>query len=413
MGLVLVMLVAGRCSLHIVMKKRSKKNQETSEKCFKKLAEEDEDGFKQALGTKSLFELRDQFGNNIFHLAARSSWTETMTNIVLGGESIDVETPLKRCERTDIFSHQRLPHSEGWQSKIATFFKMPYCSPKLTVFHFNSRNQAGDTPLMIAASNLQTDSAKALVKTGHVEINLESGGRTALHKAVAAYPKQRSQKKSQDICVELVKYLLEQGATPQGYVDGHTPLHTAVCKGALGIVISLAEVKNGPVVENKSQDGKGETALQLAERLEEKEIVDHLKKYNISCNSTKEEIPAVAGGHKNDAYSGDCLMRAVHENKHTSASFLHNNLPPPNDTSRLEATKNMKTLESMLDNKENDQKKKSTRNITAVNERDTQADEFKNEAKKLITNIKRKLKRNAVEEMNEDLEQLEYLVTEN
>merc|ERR1719264_947892 len=138
-----------------------------------------------------------------------------MTNIVLAKEGTDVEAPdveapdveapdveapLQRYKRTDIFNQLKLP---GWQSKIArwyvTHINQLYWSPKLPILlvHLNSRNQEGDTPLMIAAAQLQMDTVKALVDTGQVEVNLESNGLTALHKAVAAYPAQRSQRKEQ------------------------------------------------------------------------------------------------------------------------------------------------------------------------------------------------------------------------
>merc|ERR1719331_1518164 len=103
--------------------------------------------------------------------------------------------------RTDVFSLLKLP---AWKSRIARWYanhiNWVYWSPKLPVLiaHLNSRNAEGDTPLMIAACQLQTDTVKALVETGEVEINLESNGRTALHKAVAAYPTQRSQKRKKE-----------------------------------------------------------------------------------------------------------------------------------------------------------------------------------------------------------------------
>jgi len=215
------------------------------------------------------------------------------------------------------------------------------------------------------------DIVKALVDTGQVEVNLESNGLTALHKAVAAYPAQRSQQKEQGrqrnqqkeqgrrACYDIVQYLLKNGATPKGYVDGHTPLHTAVRKGALDIVEILTRYKEKDEVKMiKSKDEKEETALQLAVRMGEghEAIVDFLKDYDNSWKADREEIlktvyPAVAGGHKNilkilmdDAqmewndYSGECLMRAVRENNKTCVNYLHGrNLTPPKDDDRKKA----------------------------------------------------------------------------
>jgi len=388
--LLLGILVPSCCFLKYLLEKRTKRNQTIAEEIFDRLKKEDAEGFKKALGNRDLLRLWDQHGNNIFHLAARSTWTEKMTsmvrekllkedvegalmdgrngilnqmtNIVQGKAGTDVEAPLQQYNRLAIFNHLKLP---VWQSRIARWYvthvNKLYWSPKLPVLiaHLNSRNNEGDTPLMIAAGQLQTDTVKALVETGEVEINLESNGRTALHKAVAAYPTQRSQKRKKENtpCLDTVKYLLERGATPKGYVDGHTPLHTAVRKGALNIV-QILTMYRGPVVTSKSQDEKAETALQLAVRLGEdcEAIVDFLKDYDNTWKENREEIlktvyPAVAGGHKrilktlmydadidwND-YSGKCLMRAVHENNRTAVNYLYGkNLTPPSESDRVSA----------------------------------------------------------------------------
>merc|ERR1719234_2781049 len=185
------------CCLKIFLEKRTKRDQEIAKEVFDKLKKEDAEGFKKALGNRDLLKLWDRTGDNIFHHASRSSWTEKMTNIVLGKAGTDLEAPLQQYMRTDIFNHVKLPL---WQSRIArwyvTHFNELFWSPKLPVLiaHLNSRNAEGDTPLMIAAGQLQIDTVKALLDPGEVDINLESNGRTALHKAVAAYPTQRSQK---------------------------------------------------------------------------------------------------------------------------------------------------------------------------------------------------------------------------
>ena len=152
---------------------------------------------------------------------------------------------------------------------------------------------------------------------------------------------------------DIVEYLLENGATPKGYKDGHTPLHTAVRKGALDIVKLLTHPS---VITIKSKDDKQETALQLGVRLGEEytDFVNFLKEHDNSWKGSREEIlktvyPAVAGGHKkilriltdqiqwND-YSGECLMRAVRENNKTCVNYLYGrNLNPPKDNDRQSA----------------------------------------------------------------------------
>jgi len=438
------------------LKKTSEQNEGAAENALKMLGKGEADElkkkgqFKKALGKSSLFRLWDRYGNNIFHLAATSSWTEKMTNIVLGKESTDVEAPLQRYKRTDIFSHLKLP---GWQSKIArwyvTHINKHYWSPKLPVLlvHLNSRNKEGDTPLMIAAAQLQMDAVKALVETGEVEVNLENNGRTALHKAVAAYPTQKIQKKDQgrQDCYDIVQYLLKNYATPKGYIDGQTPLHTAVRRGALDIVKILTKYRGKHEVKTiKSTDKREETAFQLAVRMGEghKDIVDYLKDQDNSWKANKVEIlktvfPAVAGGHKNtlkiltdDAklewndLSGECLMRAVRENNKTAVNYLYGrNLTPPKDEDRLRALELAKENKRVFGLGGEKEKEKCAKQIIeklttegkptkveSISKKGTgwmsKAKTPKGEYMELIKKIRGKSNKDIFDEMDEDMEQL-------
>ena len=399
------------CCLKIMLEKRKNQNQKIGDKVFNKLRKEDEEGFKEVLGNKNLLRFWDQNGNNIFHLAARSSWTERMTNIVLRGKKKDVEAPIHQYKRADIFEHLKLP---AWKSKMArwyvTHINWVYWSPKLPVMiaHLNSRNEEGNTPLMIAAGQLQADMVKALVETGEVEVNLESNRWTALHKAVAACPAQKSQ---QSTCYNIVEYLLEKGATQNSYIHGHTPLHTAVRKNALGVVKLLVKYTGGhPVLTSTSTDGKDETALQFAVRLgeERKAIVEFL-----IANAGK-EIDW-------NEFNGDCLLRAVGENNKTAVDYIFmNSLPPPDEACRTKAlevaNKNMRHVEANLDNKEMKDKKRSIEHIMdklssakkskPPHEKETLADKIEKEKRKymeLLESVKEKSNEAAYDEMDEDL----------
>jgi len=446
--LLLGLMVPLGCCLKIMLERRKKRNQGIAEEIFDRLRKEDADGFKQVCGKKDLLRLWDRHENNIFHLAARPSWTKKMTTMVQ--EMLlkeDVEGALMDGS-TDIFSLLK-PHV--WKSSIArwyvTHINWFVWSPKLPVLiaHLNSRNAEGDTPLMIAAGQLQIDTVKALLHTGEVEINLESNGRTALHKAVAAYPTQRSQKtkKADKPWFDTVKYLLGRGATPKGYIDGHTPLHTAVRKGALDIVELLTvPLYKGNVITCKSQDEKEETALQLAVRLGEdhEAIVDFLKDYDNTWKANKKEIlktvyPAVAGGHKkilktliDDAkinwnnYSGEVLMKAVRENNKTAVNYLYGrNLTPPSDNDRQDALKLAEENRRAFDtggmvNKEKCAKQIIEKLTTARPEVESSStiekdavpkkDSPRGEYMRLIKKIKGKSNKEAFDDLEEDLKQM-------
>merc|ERR1739848_204173 len=215
----------------------------------------------------------------------------------------------------------------------------------LPTVHLNSRNREGDTPLMIAAGQLQTDIVSVLVKKG-VDVYMENGGNTALHKAIAGYT---SEKK--EACKDIVHQPQKKGATPKGYVDKNTPLHTAVRQGALEIVELLSNYKGkDEVLRVKTKDEKEETPLQLAVRLGETDIVESLLSLDSSWRLSRKETlktvyAAIAGGHKEildalikegkldwKSLSGDCLMMAVEDNDRNAVNFLYGeNLPHPGD----------------------------------------------------------------------------------
>lgn len=202
------------------------------------------------------------------------------------------------------------------------------------------------TPLVVAATQGNKDTVEALLKEGVTQ----EGGNTALHMAVIGYYPDKK-----EAFVKIVEHLLEKGASAKSFVKGHTPLHTAVHKNSLEIVKLLAK----DLAKERSRDKKEETALQLAVRLDRRDIVEFLILHDKSWNANKDEIvktvyPAVAGGHKNtldalirvgkldwDKYSGSCLLRAVRENNRPAVNFLFGkHVPHPSEADRKKALEN-------------------------------------------------------------------------
>ena len=102
-GLVLGVVIAGSV-LHCCLKKRMSKEREDDKAIFKKIKKEvknkykdGEEKYKDKLGNKSNFALRDKSHNTIYHLAAylAPKWTEEMTELVLKTENLKRKEPPK------------------------------------------------------------------------------------------------------------------------------------------------------------------------------------------------------------------------------------------------------------------------------------------------------------------------------
>ena len=64
---------------------------------FELLKSSNEEGFKEALGNKSVLGLRDSNYNNIYHLASHASWNEQIAQIVLSREGARQVPRLTSC----------------------------------------------------------------------------------------------------------------------------------------------------------------------------------------------------------------------------------------------------------------------------------------------------------------------------
>lgn len=128
----------------------------------------------------------------------------------------------------------------------------------------DKRDIAGQTPLMYAAEGGSLEVVKYLVDQG-ADVNAMSGNKgrgTALIYATAANR------------VEIVKYLLEKGANVNLTTPYHkeTALVWAVAIGSKDLVKILVANGTDKTLKTKS----GETALDLAEKLNNQEIIDLL-----------------------------------------------------------------------------------------------------------------------------------------
>merc|ERR1712083_1029936 len=184
----------------------------------------------------------------------------------------DVEAGLIN-KRTDIFKQtKRPPALVSTLTKRCSKSVPTYLWPKMFtpyLIDLDSRNQEGETPLIIAATQLQTDVVEELILNG-VDVNLQNDkGYTALHRAVAACSIRTKQKS-----IQIVEQLLKEGATTTSFnSNGYTPLHTAVKIDSLETVKMLAE-SDDEVLTEKSKDEKEETAFEMAVRLERNTIVE-------------------------------------------------------------------------------------------------------------------------------------------
>ena len=110
--------------------------------------------------------------------------------------------------------------------------------------------------LMIAAGQLQTDIVSVLVKKD-ANVNMDNKGNISLHKAIAGYTPEQKQ-----ACKDIVHKLQKLGATPKGFVENNTPLHTAIRKGSLEVVDVLSKYKGTNENKDKGQEGRGASSTE-------------------------------------------------------------------------------------------------------------------------------------------------------
>lgn len=112
----------------------------------------------------------------------------------------------------------------------------------------NAQNASGRTPLHTAAGNGQLTTIEVLIDEGAAVNIRDEAGSTALYDSIL------------NDHFEVAEFLLQKGATPRTAVDGWTPLHFAVSKGAFDLVMSL--IQHG--ADKNAQTHAGWTPLHCA-----------------------------------------------------------------------------------------------------------------------------------------------------
>jgi len=271
-----------------------------------------------------------------------------------------------------------------------------------------------------------------------------------LHRAIAGYTRRnyKGKTKQNEACVGIVTCLLKNGASTEGYnQQGHTPLHTAVRKGSLDIVQLLTSNRDKEsltrIIESlaKSNDARKETALQMAVRLGEQDIVKLLKALDTSWKNNDVEIlktvyPVVTGGHEEilgmlieDAtldwkkYSDKCLFKAVEDNNVAAVNFLYGKkcMHPSEDAglkASVKAAENKNKFIEMGSEKEIVSAERIVAKLASVADKtmkssprrdigqaagELKISEKKKEYMKLLKNIRGKSKADAFLEMKDDL----------
>eukprot|EP00092_Neocalanus_flemingeri_P106024 GFUD01135978.1.p1 GENE.GFUD01135978.1~~GFUD01135978.1.p1 ORF type:complete len:689 (-),score=135.46 GFUD01135978.1:17-2017(-) len=322
------------------------------------------DDFKTELGTRSILGIRDKKHNTVFHLAARTDWTDDMTKTILeivtereGPESIDEESGSFLFKKEDIFHRLEVTYWSKWIPDSFPGYLIPDIMLHLTI-NLNSRNKEGNTPLIIASKydeeNYPKEIVDMLVTTKMVNINIQNAKNyTALHEAVL--------KKN----ATLVDFFINKGATHKTSLleNGHTPLHTAVDQSSLEIVellVTNLENKERTWANQIKRGIKGiETPLYLAfkrshdkhENIAKLDIANYLieKGYGIAHDEDKNStIYELAAGGKQSEINllikkGNlkwkdckdvCLLEAVERNHPKAVYNLFSDIingPKPSD----------------------------------------------------------------------------------
>jgi uncharacterized protein len=180
------------------------------------------------------------------HVAARNDHATTVMKLLL--EGVD---PNVRDKQGNTALHVAIREESG--KAFETLLKSPGTD-------VSAINQAGETPLMLAALKGQLDWAKALVKRGAL---VNEPGWSALHYA-AAGPNEH-----------LVRWLVEQGADIDARSDnGTTPLMMAAGYGGL----SGAEVLIAAGADVTLSNDHHMTAADFARRAGQDEMAEKLDK---------------------------------------------------------------------------------------------------------------------------------------
>jgi uncharacterized protein len=119
------------------------------------------------------FNAQDQRGDTPLHLAARQGGTDVFEWLCRAGAKLDLtnragETPrLLALQNTDRFNRFRLPanediHEAAQTGDVATLRRLLQSEPQL----ITTTNQAGETPLRLAARNRQADAVETLLAAG-------------------------------------------------------------------------------------------------------------------------------------------------------------------------------------------------------------------------------------------------------
>jgi serine/threonine-protein phosphatase 6 regulatory ankyrin repeat subunit B len=121
------------------------------------------------------FNAQDQRGDTPLHVAARQGGTDVFEWLCRAGAKLDLtnragETPrLLALQTTDRFNRFRFPanediHAAAQTGDVATLRRLLQSEPRL----ITSTNQAGETPLRLAARNQQTNAVATLLGAGAV-----------------------------------------------------------------------------------------------------------------------------------------------------------------------------------------------------------------------------------------------------
>jgi len=319
--------------------------------------------------------LRDKNYNNIIHIAAaKSEWSEQMINIVLGPQEQDTESLNDQGEKSFRRLSSKLFLMSKWIPNIFPYYLVPEIMMHLNM-SLDSKNSAGDTPLIIAAKQNRIEVVRVLLEK-EVKINIRNyEGYTALNQA--------TMKKNKHI----VELLLEKEAQKNiALPSGQTPLHTAVQNQDIEIVkLLMQDLEKGAWLLKKKRNGEHgyETPLQLAVRLGFHDIVHYLIGDGAQSWETREDwkpmvYTAVAGGHKMilkllirkgrkdlwDGISRHCLITAVEDKNKTAVNALFNPLYnegedfPDNLPAHLSRNQSILNLLQGLENLKDNEKEK-------------------------------------------------------